>query len=228
MPHKQFKYLLPITWFFVAVLLISNITSTKIIDLWVIWWLPIIFDWWTLLFPLSYIFCDILTEVYGFRQSRKVIWIGFWAATLMSLSIWLIWALPPSADRWYQEAYMAVLWYAPRIVLASLIAYLVGEFFNAITLAKMKLWTQGKHFRARAIGSTVVWQGLDTVIFVVIAFWGTLPLAIILSIILTNYIFKLLVEVVLLPLTYYITGKLKSLEHQDAYDRTVSFSPFGR
>lgn len=222
---KSYKYLLPITAFFITVLLVSNITSTKIVDL-SLRWLPIIFDGGTLLFPLSYIFGDILTEVYGYKQSRKIIWLWFGAAALMSLCIMAIGALPAASDRPFQADYMNILWYTPRIVIASLIAYRAGEFSNSYVLAKMKIWTKGKLFGARAIGSTLVWQAIDTVWFVLIAFLWALPGAVIWSIIITNYIFKLLVEIILLPITYKIVQYMKKNEHEDYYDNNTNFNPF--
>ncbi len=225
MQSKSYKYLLPITAFFITILLVSNITSTKIVDL-SFRWLPIIFDGGTLLFPLSYIFGDILTEVYGYKQSRKVIRLWFASAALMALCIMLIGALPAASDRPFQADYMNILGYTRRIVVASLIAYRVGEFSNSYILAKMKIWTKGKFFGARAIGSTVVGQGIDTMVFVLIAFAGTLPRAIIRAIVITNYIFKVWIEIVLLPLTYRIVRYLKKTEHEDYYDTTTNFNPF--
>lgn len=222
---KSYKYLLPITALFITVLLVSNITSTKIVDL-SFRWLPIIFDGGTLLFPLSYIFGDILTEVYGYKQSRKVIWLWFASAALMSLCIMAIGALPAASDRPFQADYMNILGYTPRIVIASLIAYRAGEFSNSYILAKMKIRTKGKLFWARAIWSTVVGQAIDTVGFVLIAFGWVLPWSVIRAIIITNYIFKLLIEVVLLPVTYKIVQYIKKGESEDYYDTTTNFNPF--
>ena len=225
MTTKNYKHLLRITAFFITVLLVSNITSTKIVDL-SFRWLPIIFDGGTLLFPLSYIFGDILTEVYGYKQSRKVIWLGFASAALMSLCIMAIGGLPAASDRPFQTDYMNILGYAPRIVIASLIAYRAGEFSNSFILAKMKVWTKGKLFGVRALGSTIVGQGIDTIGFVVIAFAGTLPRSIIRTIVITNYIFKLLIEIILLPVTYRIVNYLKKSEEEDYYDSETNFNPF--
>lgn len=222
---KNYKYLLPITALFITVLLVSNITSTKIVDL-SFQWLPIIFDGWTLLFPLSYIFGDILTEVYGYKQSRKIIWLWFASAALMSLCIMAIGALPAASDRPFQADYMNILGYAPRIVIASLIAYRAGEFSNSYILAKMKIWTKGKLFWVRAIWSTVVGQAIDTVGFVFIAFRGVLPGSVIRIIILTNYVFKILIEIILLPITYKLVNYIKKNENEDYYDTTTDFNPF--
>ncbi|MEB3212200.1 MAG: queuosine precursor transporter, partial [Leptolyngbyaceae bacterium] len=197
---KAFRHLDTITALFVAVLLISNITSTKILDFGVF-----TFDGGTLLFPLSYIFGDVLTEVYGYGRSRKVIWLGFISALLLSVTLIIVGALPPAADWPYQDAYDAVLGLTPRIVVASLIAYVAGEFVNAVILAKLKVMTQGRWLWLRTIGSTLVGQGIDTVLFVAIAFLGVLPNSLLATIILSNYIFKCGVEVLFTPVTYWLT-----------------------
>jgi len=219
--NKSYRYLTAIGIFFVAVLLISNVASTKIVDL--KWF---VFDAGTLLFPLSYIFGDILTEVYGYKKSRSIIWLGFLSALLMSLVFIIVGALPPASDWPYQEAYQQILGLTPRIVLASLVAYLVGEFLNSYTLAKLKVKTQGRHLWARFLGSTVVGQLADTVIFVLIAFTGIFPQTLLVTIIISNYIFKLAIEVVLLPATYKATTWLKRKENEDYYDSSTNFNPF--
>jgi len=225
MKTKQYKFYTSIAVLFVTVLLISNITSTKIVDL-SLRWLPIIFDGWTILFPLSYIFGDILTEVYGYKKTRKIIRLWFISAWLLVLSIRLVWALPAASDRPFQSDYMNILWYTRRIIVASLIAYRAGEFSNSYILAKMKIRTKWKLFWVRAIWSTIVWQWIDTIIFVIIAFAGTLPRAVIRIIVITNYIFKVLIEILLLPLTYKIVRYLKTKENEDYYDDNTTFNPF--
>ena len=218
---EGFKYLDLITGLFVAVLLISNIASSKIIEIW-----KFTFDGGTILFPLSYIFGDILTEVYGFRRSRRVIWIGFFCAALMSLTLGLVGLIKPAAGWEYQEAYMRILGQTPRIVTASLIAYFAGEFSNSFILAKMKILTKGRWLFTRTIGSTIVGEGIDTVIFVVIAFLGVYPNDLVLLIIISNYIFKVSLEVVFTPLTYKIVGFLKRVERVDWFDYRTNFNPF--
>jgi hypothetical protein len=211
-----------ITGLFVAVLLISNIASTKFVAFG-----PFDFDGGTLVFPLSYIFGDILTEVYGYARSRKVIWTGFISALLMSLTFAAVGALPPSAgSEALNTAFNQLLGLVPRIVVASLIAYWAGEFANSYTLAKLKLLTNGRHLWARAIGSTLVGQGVDTVLFVVIAFAGVADAPPLTTIIVSNYVFKLAVEVVLLPLTYVVVTMLKRIEQEDYFDRFTNFNPF--
>lgn len=218
---ERFKYLDLITGLFVAVLLISNIASSKIVEIW-----KFTFDGGTILFPLSYIFGDILTEVYGFRRSRRVIWIGFFCAALMSLTLGLVGLIKPAVGWEYQEAYMRILGQTPRIVTASLIAYFAGEFSNSFVLAKMKILTKGKWLFTRTIGSTIVGEGIDTVIFVVIAFLGVYPNDLVLLIIISNYVFKVSLEVVFTPLTYKIVGFLKRVERVDWFDYRTNFNPF--
>ncbi|MGG6296048.1 queuosine precursor transporter [Leptolyngbya sp. AN02str] len=218
---KTYRHLDTITGLFVAVLLISNIASTKILALG-----PFTFDGGTILFPLSYIFGDILTEVYGYGRSRKVIWIGFLTAILMSVTFALVGALPPAADWELQDAYMSILGQTPRIVLASLIAYFAGNFSNAYTLSKLKLKTRGRWLWLRTISSTLIGQLIDTGLFVAIAFAGLLPNSLLWTIVLSNYIFKCGVEVLCTPLTYAIVNWLKRQEHEDAYDTDINFNPF--
>jgi uncharacterized integral membrane protein (TIGR00697 family) len=217
----SYKYFNIITGLFVAVLLISNIASTKIVQLW-----KFSFDGGTILFPISYIFGDILTEVYGYNQSRKVIWIGFFSALLMSLTLGLVALLKPAAGWQYQDAYMKILGQTPRIVTASLIAYFAGEFSNSFVLAKMKIMTKGRWLFTRTIGSTIVGEGIDTLIFVTIAFFGLYSNRLLFIIIVSNYVFKVSFEVVLTPLTYKIVGFLKKSERVDWYDYRTNFNPF--
>lgn len=218
---KPLKHLDSITALFVAVLLISNIASTKILNLG-----PLTFDGGTLLFPLSYIFGDILTEVYGYARSRKVIWLGFMAAAVMSVTLAIVGALPPAADWGNQAAYEAILGQTPRIVIASLIAYFAGEFSNSLTLAKLKVLTQGRRLWLRTISSTLLGQLLDTALFVVIAFAGMVPNSVLVAIAISNYLFKCGVEILFTPVTYWITGWLKQQEQEDYYDRETDFNPF--
>ncbi|MBN2482192.1 MAG: queuosine precursor transporter [Bacteroidales bacterium] len=221
MKSHQFKYFDVLVALFVAVLLISNIASTKILSLW-----KFTFDGGTILFPLSYIFGDILTEVYGFKRSRRVIWLGFVSALLMSVTFFVVQILPPAADWPYQQAYENILGFVPRIVMASLIAYFTGEFSNSVILSRLKIFTRGKHLWTRTIGSTLVGQGLDTIIFCFVAFYGTLPGTILWSVILSNYIFKCMVEICFTPLTYAVVRTLKRAENTDVYDHGIRYNPF--
>ncbi|MEA2015468.1 MAG: queuosine precursor transporter [Actinomycetota bacterium] len=218
---ERYKYFDLITGLFVAVLLISNIASSKIVDIW-----KFTFDGGTILFPLSYIFGDILTEVYGYRRSRRVIWIGFFCALLMSFILGLIGLIKPASGWEHQEAYMAILGQTTRIVTASLIAYFAGEFSNSYILAKMKVLTKGKWLFTRTIGSTIVGEGIDTIIFVLIAFLGVYDISMVLLIIISNYIFKVSLEILFTPITYKIVAYLKRAEKVDWFDYRTNFNPF--
>jgi len=220
-PHHRFHYYTWIIGIFVAVLLISNTVSTKIVNL---GWF--VFDGGTILFPLSYIFGDILTEVYGYSRARKVIWIGFFSLMLMSLVYFIVGALP-AADGWqFQESYNNILGIVPRIAIASLIAFFAGEFSNSYILAKLKIMTKGKYLWVRTIGSTLVGELLDTLIFVIIAFAGVMPQSLLIPIIISNYVFKVGVEVLMTPVTYKVVAFLKKHEDIDYYDYKTDFNPF--
>jgi uncharacterized integral membrane protein (TIGR00697 family) len=220
--NKNYKYFSAISVFFVAVLLISNVASTKIVDFGYF-----VFDGGTFLFPLSYIFGDILTEVYGYKKTRQVIWLGFISALLMSLVFIVVGILPAASDWHNQDAYNKILGLAPRIVVASLIAYSFGQFFNAFVLAKMKVLTKGKWLWTRTIGSTVVGELVDSFLFIVIAFFGILPNSLLITLIISNYIFKTLIEILFTPLTYRAVNFLKIKEKEDYFDRGTNFNPFG-
>lgn len=219
--QKNYKYLGAISVFFVSILLISNVASTKILDFGYF-----TFDGGTLLFPLSYIFGDILTEVYGYKRARGVIWLGFFMALLMSIIFIIVGKLPPAADWGNQAAYDAILGLTPRIVIASLVAYFFGEFSNSFILAKMKIWTKGKWLWTRTIGSTLVGELVDSSLFILIAFWGIFPNSLLFTLIVSNYIFKTAVEVLFTPATYKIVKFLKREEQEDYYDKNTNFNPF--
>ena len=219
--QKNYKYLGAISVFFVSVLLISNVASTKIVDL---KWFT--FDGGTLLFPLSYIFGDILTEVYGYKKSRGVIWLGFFMALLMSIVFIIVGKLPAAVDWNNQAAYDAILGLTPRIVGASLIAYFFGEFSNSFVLAKMKILTKGKWLWTRTIGSTLVGELVDSTLFILIAFVGVLPNSLLVTLIISNYIFKTGLEILFTPATYRVVKFLKTKEGEDYYDRDTNFNPF--
>lgn len=219
--EKSFRHLDVITAAFVAVLLISNVASTKIVDLG-----PFTFDGGTLLFPLSYIFGDILTEVYGYARARRVIWLGFLSAGLMAGTLALVGALPPARGWTSQEAFDAVLGQTPRIILGSLVGYWAGEFSNSVILATMKVATRGRWLWTRTVGSTLVGQALDSVVFLLVAFGGTLPLPTLTAVLLSNYVFKCSVEILFTPATYAVVRFLKRSESTDHYDVGTRFNPF--
>ena len=210
-----------IACFFVTCLLLSNIIAGKLITVFG-WVLPGA----VILFPLTYIFGDVLTEVYGFRKARLVIWTGFGANLLMVLVFALIIYIPSPGFFEGQEAFALVLGMAPRVVLASLLAYFIGELTNAFILSKMKIMTAGKWLWARTIGSTLIGEGIDTVVFITLAFWMLVPTEVLLQMMLFQYIFKVSYEILATPLTYLAVGKLKNQEGLDTFDHNVKYNPF--
>ena len=228
---KNYRYFDLVMAAFVAVLLISNVASNKIVQLG-----PFTYDAGTILFPLSYIFGDILTEVYGYKRSRRVIWTGFAASALMALVFWVVTLLPIPADQGPQpqsEAFNIALNSTPFIVLGSLVAFFAGEFTNSYVLARLKVATRGRWLWSRTIGSTLVGQVVDTLIFLTIAFaigfavlGSPMDGNLFWSIVISNYIFKVGVEVLFTPITYAIVGFLKRAEHEDYYDTHTDFNPF--
>lgn len=220
MSHKQFRYLDIITGLFVAVLLISSIADTKAISIGFL-----SFGGGTFLFPVTYIFGDILTEVYGFVRARRVIWIGFTAQIIMAFTFLLVGFAPASSEWKYQNDFMNILGLTPRITLGSIIAYLFGEFVNSVSIAKMKVMTKGKYLWIRTIGSTVVGQLVDTTIFMFIAFYGIFTTQFVISIIFSGYVLKVITEVLFTPVTYYLVNRLKKAEHEDYFDDKTVFLP---
>jgi hypothetical protein len=178
-----------------------------------------------LIFPLSYIMGDVLTEVYGYRWARRVIWLGFFCNLLTVIAIWGAGVLPAAGVWPHQRAYEAILGYTPRLITASFLAYLVGEFSNSFVLARLKVLTRGRWLWMRTISSTIVGQGFDSLIFVGIAFAGTVPPGLLLSIALTQWVVKCLYEALLTPATYLVVNFLKKQEGVDTYDYATSFNP---
>lgn len=219
---------------FVTVLIMSNIlSSAKIVDWGIsLFGIPLAFDAGTILFPVSYIFGDILTEVYGYKRSRRVIWMGFACLVLSSLLLHFV-KLMPGEALWEktagQAAYNAILsgMTSGGIVLASLLGYWLGEFSNSYVLAKMKILTRGRWLWTRTVGSTLVGEGIDTLVFVAVAvLFGVFPAALFVTLALTNYLFKVGIEVLMTPVTYAAVGALKRVENEDYYDRGTNFNPF--
>lgn len=232
--NKHYHYFDLIMAAFVTVLVVSNIASSaKIVDLgFSLLGVPMAFDAGTILFPISYIFGDILTEVYGYRRSRRVIWAGFAALALSAAVFWLIQRMPGEAT-WQgyagDSAYSAILggMSTGGILLGSLAGFWGGEFSNSYVLAKMKIWTEGRHLWLRTISSTLIGQGVDTLAFVTVAtLLGVFPWSLFATLALTNYLFKCAVEALMTPLTYAVVGMLKRAENEDFYDRETNFNPF--
>jgi len=204
---------------FVTCLLTANIVGVKVVSLGFL-----ILPAAVAIFPLSYIFGDILTEVYGYRQARRVIWLGFFCNLVFVIFAWVGQVLPPAPFWEWQEAYESILGYTPRLLAASFCGYLAGEFANSFVLAKMKILTQGRWLWSRTIGSTVVGQGLDTLIFVTGAYFGTpffVPIMI-----LYHWLAKTIIEAIATPFTYAVVNFLKRKEAIDTYDYKTKFNPF--
>jgi len=206
---------------FITCLIIANIIAVKLITIG-----GLILPAAIIIFPLSYIFGDILTEVYGYRWARRVIWLGFFCNLIAVIAIWLGGILPPASVWEGQGAYESILGYAPRLLCASFIAYLIGEFANSFTLAKMKIKTKGRWLWTRTIGSTIVGQGLDSFVFITIAFAGTQPWGILGTIILAHWLVKTGYEVIATPFTYAVVNYLKKKEGIDTFDYDTKFNPF--
>lgn len=230
--NRVYKYFDLIMALFVTMLLLSNLlSSAKLIDLGVtLGSLALIFDAGTLVFPITYIFGDVLTEIYGYTRTRRVIWAGFGASVLMAFFVWLAGVLPGEAF-WQanvgQDAYMAVLGGISGLIVASLTAYVVGSFTNSYVLARMKVMTQGRWLWSRTITSTLAGQGVDTITFFLIAtLLGVFPWELFLSLVVTNYILKVGIEVIMTPITLQVVALLKKAEGEDVYDYDTRFNPF--
>ena len=204
---------------FVSCLITANVIAVKVISVG-----PLVLPAAIIIFPLSYIFGDILTEVYGYRLTRRVIWLGFLCNLIFVVFVWLGQLLPPAPFWEGQSAYETILGYVPRLLVASFCGYLVGEFANSYILARMKILTRGRWLWTRTIGSTVVGQGLDTTVFITLAFVGTpnfMPL-----LILSHWLVKTGIEAVATPFTYAAVNFLKKKDGVDTYDHQTNFNPF--
>ncbi len=229
---SSFRYYDLLVHIFVVILLISNLVGQKIcaFPLFHFHGRPIVANvsGAQLLFPITYIFGNIFTEVYGYGASRRAIWLGFFAsAILMLMGLFVVW-VPAAADWPNQKAFEAVFYIVPRFIVASLIAFWLGEFTNSYTLAKMKLWTDGKWLWTRTIGSTITGQFVDTTMVILIAFGGRTAWSTMLNLIVSGYFAKVLYETLATPITYLIVNSLKRAEHIDVYDRDTNFNPFAR
>lgn len=206
---------------FVAFLLISNIVAGKLILVG-----GLVLPAAVVLFPVTYIFGDVLTEVYGFKRSRLIIWTGFAANVIMALVFQLVVALPHPPFWTGQDAYATVLGMVPRIVVASLLAYLAGEFSNSVVLSRMKILTRGRWLFTRTIGSTIVGEGVDTLIFITLSFYRLVPGHVLWQMMAAQYLWKVAYEVVATPLTYLVVAWVKRVDRVDTYDYGVRYNPF--
>lgn len=217
---KSYKYLGLITTLYIAFQLISDVTAGKIVQLGIFTVSATV-----LYFPITYIFADILTEVYGYSKARNVVWQAFLASVIAGLIYQLVVWLPPAIGFDANEAYARVLGSVPRILLGGWIAVWAGGITNDYVLAKMKVWTKGKYLWTRTIGSTVVGEGVNTALFYTIALSGVLPNNLLIASILSGWFLKVAVETVLTPVTYAVVNKLKKAENEDYYDTNTNFNP---
>ena len=218
---RRFRYLETLTIAFVVILVVSNLIGPKICKFG-----PLLVSGAQLLFPITYIWGDVFTEVYGYAASRRAIWLGFFGMALLAIMGEIAVLLPPSPNWHNQQAFATIFGLVPRFAIASLAAYWAGEFTNSYTLAKMKLWTGGRHLWARTVSSTVTGQLVDTTVVILIAFWGVETPRNLLIMIGSSYGFKVVYEVIATPLTYLVVGWLKRTEEVDTFDQGTNFSPF--
>lgn len=214
------SYFVFITALFVTCLITANIIAVKLVAVF-----GLILPAAVLIFPISYIVGDVLTEVYGYAAARRVIWLGFFCNLLAVLAIWVAGLLPPASFWQGQGAYETILGFTPRLLIASFLAYLVGEFANALVLAKLKVATNGRWLWTRTISSTIIGQGLDSLVFITIAFAGIIPLEGMMSAVIGQWGFKVVYEILATPLTYVVVGWLKRAEGLDTFDRETDFNP---
>jgi uncharacterized integral membrane protein (TIGR00697 family) len=213
-------WFLGIVVIFVTCLITANVTAVKLVSLF-----GFILPAAILIFPLSYITGDVLTEVYGYRTARRVIWLGFFCNLVAVVAIWVGQVLPPAPFWDAQAAYERILGYTPRLLVASFLAYLMGEFANAFVLAKMKIATKGRWLWSRTIGSTLVGQALDSLVFMTLAFVGTMPVSILIGAVVTQWLAKSIYETLATPFTYLVVNFLKRKEGKDVYDHQTKFNP---
>ena len=217
----RFKYLDALTTAFVVVLLVSNLVAQKVCMIG-----PFAVSGAVLLFPITYIFGDVFTEVYGFAASRRAIWMGFFGTALLYAIGAVVIRLPAAPGWGNQAAFATVFGFIPRILAASLVAFWAGEFANSYTMARLKMLTNGEKLWTRTIGSTVVGQAVDTVLVITLTFAGVYPVRTLLNIIVTGYLLKVGYEVLATPITYLVVNGLKRSEGVDAFDRGADFNPF--
>ncbi|MFP4351026.1 MAG: queuosine precursor transporter [Thermodesulfobacteriota bacterium] len=221
MKETYSKWFVLVAALFVTCLITANIIAVKLIQLG-----GLILPAAVIIFPISYIVGDVLTEVYGYRQARRVIWLGFFCNLIAVTAIWAGGMLPAAGFWDGQTAYERILGFTPRLLAASFVAYLIGEFSNAYVLAKMKIVTQGRWLWTRTIGSTLIGQGLDSAVFITLAFGGVIPLEGLITAMVTQWLFKSAYEAAATPLTYWVVNFLKRQEQIDVYDEDTRFNPF--
>jgi len=219
--NRYSHWFLLIASIFITCLITSNIIAVKLVNIF-----GLVLPAAILIFPLSYIFGDVLTEVYGYRQARWVIWLGFFCNLIVVVAIWLGQILPAASFWDGQAAYERILGYTPRLLGASFLAYLVGEFANSFVLAKMKMATHGRWLWVRTIGSTLVGQCLDSLVFMTLSFIGTIPMSVLSGAILVQWLSKSAYEAIVTPLTYLVINFLKKREGMDVFDYGTRFNPF--
>jgi uncharacterized integral membrane protein (TIGR00697 family) len=220
-PARHSNWFLLVAALFVTALIVSNIIAVKLIDV-----AGFILPAAIIIFPVSYILGDVLTEVYGYARARQVIWLGFLCNLVAVVAIWIGGMLPAAGFWGGQEAYDAILGTVPRILAASFVAYLIGELVNAYVLARLKVAMEGRHLWVRTIGSTLVGQLLDSAVFITIAFAGVMPAEVLVGAIVTQWLVKSGYEALATPLTYAAVGFLKRADDVDVYDRDLHFRPF--
>jgi uncharacterized integral membrane protein (TIGR00697 family) len=223
-PPRASPLLLVLSGLFVAVLLTSNLIAVKLVAFG-----PLVLPAAVIVFPLSYLFGDVLTEVYGYGVARRVIWLGFFCNLVFVLFILAAGGLPGAAGLWdanAQSAYERILGFTPRLLVASFVAYLAGEFLNSFVMARLKIATGGRWLWSRTISSTLLGQAVDSAIFITGAFIGVLPTGVLLRTILNQWAFKTAYEIVATPLTYALVGFLKRMERLDPFDTGTNFNPF--
>jgi queuosine precursor transporter len=218
---RPFRYLDALTTAFVVVLLISNLLAQKLVRLG-----PVTTSGAVILFPITYIFGDIFTEIYGYAASRRAIWLGFFGTALLYTVSSAVLALPADPAWQNARAFQTVFGFLPRILIASLVAFWAGEFANSYTMARLKLLTGGRMLWTRTVGSTVVGQAVDTALVVTLTFAGIVETRKLIVMILTGYALKVAYEVLATPVTYLIINALKRAESIDTFDRHTDFNPF--
>ncbi len=226
---REYRWFTLVTAIFVTTLITSNIIAVKLVRI-----AGLVLPAAVILFPIAYIFGDVLTEVYGYSSARRVIWTGFLCNLLAVTAFWIGGILPP-ASFWTaggfqtpdtaQQAYLAILGFTPRLLAASFFAYLVGEFLNSFVMAKLKVQTQGRYLWVRTISSTIVGEGADSAVFITVAFFGILPSGPLLATIFSQWAFKVIYEVLATPLTYLVVNYLKRSENEDYFDNNTDFNP---